>query len=138
MNMAQDNSYIYATRSDVSEIRGEVKENFNTLNCSITKLVEQISKNAILQERMTMAWENTNQKLVDTAHKIESLTSAVTNLEIERIQYKAKWDFLFKFKSAWVLAYKLPLMIILFSLLSTGTADFFHWIKLGIKHWAGI
>lgn len=136
--MVDERAVLYATRTDISEIRNEVRENFHLLNGSINKLVDQIQSNACLQERVVIAWENTNKKFEETGCKIESLTNKMEKIEIERIQYKAKWDMLFGFRSVWMAALKLPIIIILISLISEGTTDFFHATKLAISHLIGL
>lgn len=138
LNGLDELTHHYVTRSELDGLRHDMRSDFNRLNDSISKLVEQMLRTAVTQERMVIVWENTNQRFEETGKRIENLTMTISDIQTERTKYKAKWELLFGFKSLWTGLLKFFLMIITFSLVSEGGVDFFHWIKLTIKHKLGI
>lgn len=137
MNSMQINGS-YVTRGELDGLRSDIRADFNRLGDSVGKLVEQMSRSAVTQERMVIAWENTNKRFEETGNRMQNLTETITEIQTERTKYKAKWELLFGFKSLWQALFKFSSMIIVFSLISEGGVDFFHWIKLTIKHKLGI
>jgi hypothetical protein len=128
----------YVTRSELDGLRQDVRADFNRLNDSIAKLVDQIAHTTVIQEKMVITLEAANNRFGSTQEQLTLLSHTVRELEIERLEYKARWKLFFGFKSVYGGAFKLILMIIGFSLVSEGTTDFFHWTKLSIKQAIGL
>ena len=128
----------YVTRSELDGLRQDMRADFNRLNDAITKLVEQLSRSALAQEKMVVTLESTQQRFKAFEAELLLLKSTMQTIERERIEYNARWKLIFGFKSVYGGLFKILMMIVGFSLVSEGTADFFHWSKLYVKHTLGL
>lgn len=124
----------YVTRSELDGLRKDVRADFNRLNDSITRLVDQLSKTSLQQEKMVATLELAHQRSGALENQLSILCKTVQSLENERIAYQAKWRFLFDFKPILGKFFQFFLLISAFSMVSLTSSDFLYWLKSWIKN----
>jgi hypothetical protein len=128
----------YVTRSELDGLRQDMRADFNRLNDSVAKLVDQLARTSVIQEKMVGTLEATNHRFETMYEELVLLRNVVREIERERIEYNARWKFVFGFKSIYGGIFKILIMIIGFSLVSEGTSDFFRWGKISVKQALGL
>lgn len=118
-------------KSEIMEYIKDIKNYNDQLNGTINNLVMKLNEASRDNKDINKNIENLNSKLFN-------LEGHVSDITRDKIKYEAKWELIHSivdFKSASKFFGKIFLYFVFMSLVSVGASDFFHYIKLTIKHY---